>query len=232
MGDTPVVPGIYEAAATVVGTTLAAIAAVAKGKCRRAFTPIGGLHHARRFEAAGFCVFNDVGVAIEALRKVHGIQRVLYVDIDAHHGDGVYYHFAEDPNLCIVDFHEDGRYLYPGTGALNETGTGAGAGTKMNIPLLPETGDDFALQLWEKCEGFIRAFKPEFVLLQCGADSLADDPITHLRLTRAFHAHVAGRLAVLADELCEGKMVAMGGGGYDVTNLATAWNDVVEAMIP
>lgn len=230
-GDTPAMPGIYEAAATVVGTTLAAVDAVMTGECRRAFTPIAGLHHARRNEAAGFCVFNDPAIAIEHLRARHGISRIAYVDIDAHHGDGIYYSFADDPELRIVDFHEDGRFLYPGSGAITETGDGAAKGTKLNVPLLPETGDDFALKLWETCESFIRKSQPEFILLQCGADSLADDPITHLQLTRAFHAHVTRRLCVLADELCDGRLVAMGGGGYDLTNLANAWNDVVEAML-
>ncbi len=230
-GDTPAVPGIHEAAATVAGTTLAAVAEVMAGHCRRAFVPIAGLHHARRDAAAGFCVYNDCGLAIEALRRRHGVRRVAYVDIDAHHGDGVFYAFAGDPEVCIVDFHEDGRYLYPGTGAAGETGTGEAAGTKLNLPLPPETGDDMALRRWDEAEEFLRAARPEFYLLQCGADSLAGDPITHLRLTAAFHRHVAARLAALAEETAGGRLVALGGGGYRLDNLAAAWNGVIEGLL-
>ena len=140
-GDTPVVPGIFEAAATVVGSTLAAVDAVMSGAARRGFVPIGGLHHAARDRAAGFCVFNDCGVAIEHLRVHHGLSRVAYVDIDAHHGDGVFYGFENDPNVPFADVHEDGRFLYPGTGAASETGIGPAAGTKLNVPLAPGADD-------------------------------------------------------------------------------------------
>jgi acetoin utilization protein AcuC len=204
---------------------------VVEGRCRRAFTPIAGLHHARRDRAAGFCVFNDCGLAIEALRRRHGIRRIAYVDIDAHHGDGVFYAFESDPDLCIVDFHEDGHYLYPGTGFAEETGRGKARGSKLNIPLPPGTDVKAALALWDRAETFIEAAQPEFILLQCGADSLAGDPITHLQLSGAFHAHVARRLVALAQRQAGGRMVAMGGGGYAPENIAEAWNDVIEGML-
>ena len=105
------------------------------GECRRTFLPIGGLHHARRDRAAGFCVFNDVGVVIETLRSKYGIARIAYVDIDVHHGDGLYYPYESDPDLIFADLHEDGRYLYPGTGHANERGKGAAEGTKLNVPM-------------------------------------------------------------------------------------------------
>ena len=114
----------------VVGATLNAAAAIMKGQCRRAFVPIAGLHHAGRDHAAGFCVFNDCGVAIELLRRNSGLERIAYVDIDAHHGDGVFYAFEDDPGVIFADLHEDGRYLYPGTGARTETGKGAGGGNE------------------------------------------------------------------------------------------------------
>ncbi len=230
-GDTPAFPGVYEAAATVVGTTLDAVARVVEGELRRAFVPIAGLHHARRDRAAGFCVFNDCGVAIETLRRAHGIKRVAYVDVDAHHGDGVYYAFVNDPDLIFADIHEDGRYLYPGTGAAEETGEGEAAGTKLNIPLRPDAGDREFFEAWERLERFVTESEPDFVLLQCGADSLAGDPITHLQYTPAAHAHAAKRLCVLAERACRGRLVAMGGGGYDRGNLARAWTGVVEALV-
>ncbi len=229
-GDTPAFPGVYEAAANVVGGTLEALAAIVAGPARRAFIPIGGLHHAARDVAAGFCVFNDCGVAIEAARKLYGIRRVAYVDIDAHHGDGVFYAFEQDPDLLFADLHEDGRYLYPGTGSRSETGRGSGVGTKLNIPLPPGADDTVFLDAWEEVERYLEDAKPELILLQCGADSLAGDPITHLQLTAEAHAHAARRLGVLADRFAEGRVLGMGGGGYNRTNLATAWTRVVEEL--
>jgi acetoin utilization protein AcuC len=230
-GDTPAFKGVYEAAATVVGTTLAALDSIMRGRCRQAFVPIAGLHHAKRGQAAGFCVFNDCGVAIETLRRRYGVQRVAYVDIDAHHGDGVFYAFEDDPDLRIVDLHEDGRYLYPGSGAAVETGTGAAAGTKLNIPMPPSAGDDSFLQAWESAEAFVRRARPEFILLQCGADSLAGDPITHLNYSAAAHRHAAQRLKILAEDSCQGRLLALGGGGYNRNNLAEAWTGVVAALL-
>ncbi|HFD80404.1 MAG TPA: acetoin utilization protein AcuC [Gammaproteobacteria bacterium] len=230
-GDTPAFPGMYEAAAIVVGTVLAALQALIEGNSRQAFVPIAGLHHARRDAAAGFCVFNDCGVAIETLRSVHGIRRVAYVDIDAHHGDGVFYAFEDDPDLIFVDLHEDGRYLYPGTGAVEESGRGAAAGTKLNIPMPPEAGDAEFLRAWEAAERFVERAEPEFILLQCGADSLAGDPITHLRYSEAAHRHAAARLKVIAERCCAGRLLALGGGGYNRANLGRAWSAVVEALL-
>jgi acetoin utilization protein AcuC len=231
LGDTPAFKGVFEAAATVAGSVLAAVRALVEGRCKRAFVPIAGLHHARRDAAAGFCVFNDVGIAIEALRAEHHIQRVAYIDIDAHHGDGVYYGFIDDPGLIIADIHEDGRYLYPGTGTAQETGTGAAKNTKLNIPAPPDADDTFFFQAWERAEEFVRKGKPEFVILQCGADSIAGDPITHLRFTPHAHAHAARRLCAVADDFAHGRLLALGGGGYNRANLAAAWTAVAGALI-
>lgn len=228
-GDTPAFPGIYEAAARVVGGTLEALAGIVRGPARHAFIPIGGLHHAARDAAAGFCVFNDCGVAIEAAR-VHGIRRVAYVDIDAHHGDGVFYAFEEDPDLLFADMHEDGRYLYPGTGSRSETGRGAAAGTKLNIPMPPGADDAAFVAAWAEVDRYLEEGRPELILLQCGADSLAGDPITHLRYTAEAHAYAARRLRAHADRYADGRLLAMGGGGYNRANLARAWTRVVEEL--
>jgi acetoin utilization protein AcuC len=229
-GDTPVVPGIFEAACWVVGATLRAVEQVmATGG--RAFVPIAGLHHASRGSAAGFCVFNDCAVAAAMLRSRYGLARIAYVDIDAHHGDGVFYGFEDDPDMLFADTHEDGRYLYPGTGARIETGRGAAAGTKLNLPLPPGAGDAEFLAAWQEIEAYLEAARPEFILLQCGADSLAGDPITHLQFSEQAHAHAAARLCVLADRHAEGRLVAMGGGGYNRDNLGRAWSAVLAAFI-
>jgi acetoin utilization protein AcuC len=230
-GDTPAPQGIYESACFVVGSVLDAIARLLQGDCRHAFVPIAGLHHARRDSAAGFCVFNDCGIAIETLRQVHGVRRIAYVDIDAHHCDGVFYSFEDDPELLIADLHEDGRFLYPGTGSVTETGSGAARGTKLNIPMPPDAGDALFYKAWEQVEAFIDAAGPEFILLQCGADSIAGDPITHLRYSPAAHRHATARLCRLAEKHCHGRLLAMGGGGYNRGNLATAWSAVVAALL-
>ena len=230
-GDTPAYPGIYEAACYVVGSVLDAVAQLMCGEHRRVFVPIAGLHHAARDSAAGFCVFNDCGIAIETLRSEYGLKRIAYVDIDAHHGDGVFYAFESDPQLIFADLHEDGRYLYPGTGATEETGQGAARGTKLNIPMAPDADDAAFHAAWEKVEQFLEAHPPEFILLQCGADSIAGDPITHLQYTPDAHRHAAARLCRLADRYCDGRLLVMGGGGYNRDNLARAWTAVVEALV-
>jgi len=231
LGDTPAFPGIYEAACYVVGCVLDAVHNIMTGHCRHAFVPIAGLHHAARDSAAGFCVFNDCGVAIETLLADYGLERIAYVDIDAHHGDGVFYAFEDDPRLIFADLHEDGRYLYPGSGAREETGRDAARGTKLNIPMPPEADVAAFLLAWEQVEKFLEAYAPRFILLQCGADSIAGDPITHLRYTPAAHRHAAVRLCRLAERCCEGRLLALGGGGYNRDNLARAWTAVLEALL-
>ncbi len=230
-GDTPAFRGVYEAAATVVGTTLAAIDAVMNADCNQAFIPIAGLHHARRNTAAGFCVFNDCGVAIEALRKIYGVRKIAYVDIDAHHGDGVFYEFESDADLTFVDFHEDGRFLYPGTGAIEETGKGEAKGSKLNIPMPPNANDGLFMKLWDQAESFLEKARPEFILLQCGADSIEGDPITHMAYSPAAHVHATQRLSHIAGKYSQGRMVVMGGGGYNRNNIARTWCSVVNALI-
>ena len=229
-GDTPAYPGIFDTASDVVGATLAAVDAIMAGESNRAFVPIAGLHHAGRDHAAGFCVFNDCGIAVEHLRQNHGLKRVAYVDIDAHHGDGVFYGFEADPDLIIADIHEDGRFLYPGTGFAEETGKGKAKGTKLNIPMPPGAGDSEFDVAWARVVSHIDDAAPEFIIFQCGADSLAGDPITHLRYTEAAHAGAAADLCELADRHCSGRIIATGGGGYNLHNLARAWTRVVESF--
>lgn len=230
-GDTPAVPGIYDAAAAVVGAVLCAVDEIMHGNYKRAFVPIAGLHHAARNGAAGFCVFNDCGIAVEYLRKKFGLTRIAYVDIDAHHGDGVFYGFEEDPDLIFADIHEDGRHLYPGTGGAHETGRGRARGTKLNIPLPPGARDCDFHPAWKRVEEYIEAAKPEFILMQCGADSLEGDPITHLCWTEEAHATAAASLCRLADKHSAGRIIGTGGGGYNRRNLARAWTRVVQSFV-
>lgn len=230
-GDTPAYPGIYEAAAHVVGAALDGLESVMSGACRRTFQPIGGLHHARRDTAAGFCVFNDCGVVIETLRGVYGVKRVAYVDIDVHHGDGLFYTYEEDADLIYADIHEDGNFLYPGTGHDFERGKGAAQGVKLNIPMQPGAGDQQFYRAWERVVDHLRRYEPEFIIMQCGADSLAGDPLAHLQYTPAAHAHAAQSLCALADEMAGGRIMGFGGGGYDRVNLAQAWCAVLSEFL-
>jgi acetoin utilization protein AcuC len=230
-GDTPAWKGLFEAASNVVGASLVAADTLMEGRAKRGFVPIAGLHHAGRGHAAGFCVFNDIGVVVEHLKLAHGLRRIAYVDIDAHHGDGVYYGFEDDPSLIFADLHEDGRYLYPGTGAASETGTGSAKGSKLNLSLPPGASDAEFLAAWPAVEAHLERHAPEFVIFQCGADSLGGDPITHLQLTELAHAHAAARLCALADRHAAGRILGVGGGGYNRRNLARAWTGVVRAFV-
>lgn len=229
-GDTPAFPGVFEAASDVAGTMLAAVDAVMAGDTLRAFVPIAGLHHAARDGAAGFCVFNDCGIAIEYLRSAHAVRRIAYVDIDAHHGDGVFYGFEDDPDLIFADVHEDGRYLYPGTGSADETGKGKAKHSKLNIPMQPQALDSDFAAAWERVEAYLEQARPEFIIFQCGADSLKGDPITHLCYSEEAHAMAATRLCEIAERHCGGRIVGAGGGGYNRRNLARAWTRVVQAF--
>ena len=230
-GDTPAFKGVMEASSYVVGTTLSAIDLVMANDVSRAFIPIAGLHHAGRDYASGFCVFNDCGVAIEYLREQYNIKKIAYVDIDAHHGDGVFYAFEKDPNLIFADIHEDGNYLYPGTGSIEEIGKGLGKGAKINIPIAPGSNDKVFMDAWNKIVNFIDEKSPEFIIMQCGADCLSGDPLTHLELTEEIHAIVARDLCMLADKHCDGKIIGAGGGGYDLNNVARAWTRVVQEFL-
>ncbi len=230
-GDTPAMPGIFEAASFVVGSTLDATQRIMAGEYRKAFIPIAGLHHATRRNAAGFCVFNDCGVVIEALRKNYQLSSIAYVDIDAHHGDGVFYAFESDADVIFADLHQDGRSLYPGTGAANEIGHGAGQGKKLNIPLPPDATDQQMFEQWPQVETLLKTHQPEFIILQCGADSLDGDPITSMKYSAQAHRYASQRLSQLANQLGHGRLLALGGGGYNLTNIAMAWNAVVEALI-
>lgn len=230
-GDTPAFPGVYEASAHVVGAALDGLARVMAGEVFRTFQPIGGLHHAARGNAAGFCVFNDCGVVIDTLRAQYGVKRVAYVDIDVHHGDGLYYPYESDADLIYADIHEDGRFLYPGTGADTERGKGAAAGLKLNIPMQPGAGDQEFMAAWEQVEAHLRAHQPEFIVFQAGADSIAGDPLAHLQYTPETHAHAARRLCLLANEFCQGRIMGFGGGGYNRKNLALGWCGVLDAFV-
>ena len=216
-GDNPYYRGMYDAACLSCGASLAAAEMVANGEVDAAFNISGGLHHAAAGHASGFCVFNDPAVAINYLLS-RGL-RVAYVDIDAHHGDGVQDAFYDDPRVLTLSIHESGRYLFPGTGFVSETGAGAGVGRSVNLPLYPYTDDDTYLEVFrEAALPIIRAFAPDVLVTQLGIDTYHSDPLTHLQVTtRGFTEAVRefSRLGL--------PWLALGGGGYDLGAVARSW---------
>ena len=231
-GDTPSFKGVFEASLYVVGSTLLAIDTVINktNGIVHAFNPIGGLHHARRNAAGGFCVFNDIGIAITYARTKYNLKKILYVDIDAHHGDGVYYEFEQDPDVMIADIHEDGSFLYPGTGLESENGLGPGKGSKLNLPLHPGATDRDFISAFIKLENFINSMNFELIIFQCGADGLSGDPLTHLRYTEKSHEFAVQLLHRIAHHKSNGRIIGLGGGGYNTQNVAIAWSRVVETF--
>jgi acetoin utilization protein AcuC len=230
-GDTPAYHGVFEDASYVVGSALDAVHKIMNNELRRAFIPTAGLHHSMPDTASGFCVFNDVGVALRVLMDAYGLERIAYVDIDAHHGDGIYYPFEAEPRVIFADIHEDGRYLFPNTGFAHEVGVGEAEGRKLNLPLLPLSADKEFMAVWDKLEAFIRQWKPQFVILNCGADGLNDDPLSHLHYSPRAHARAAERICRLAEEYAHGRLLAVGGGGYDFHSVGKAWSAVVHALL-
>ena len=228
-GDTPAFKGVFEAACFVVGSVIDGLERVMSEKIVHCFIPVAGLHHSRRSKAAGFCVFNDIGVAISYIQKRYQLGRILYVDIDAHHGDGVHYEFYDDPQVFIADIHEE--LIYPGTGAKEETGSDNATGTKLNLPLSAGSGDTKFRNAFSIIEKFARHSEPQLIIFQAGADGLKGDPITHLQYTSEAHLYATEQLHQIAHEYCEGKMIALGGGGYNSNNTAAAWSSVLESLI-
>jgi acetoin utilization protein AcuC len=231
MGDTPAFKGCYEASALATGASLAAVEAVMSGKVTHAINIAGGLHHAHHDRASGFCIFNDPAISIAYLKKNYGLERVLYLDVDAHHGDGVMYGFYSDPAVLDIDFHEDGRHLFPGTGFTHEVGAGKAAGLKINVPLSPFAGDETYLGLFRKIvPAAVSKYRPQILLLQCGADSHANDLLGHLQITTKTYREVVKEVHNLAHELADGRFVIFGGGGYNIANVARTWTAAACAL--
>ena len=224
-GDNPVFGGMYEAALLYTGASVMAAELVADGTVRVAFSPAGGLHHAMAAQASGFCVFNDPVVAINVLRR-RGL-RVAYVDIDAHHGDGVQAAFYGDTDVLTISMHESGRWLFPGTGQVREAGEGDAAGYSVNLPLFPYTDDDVFLEAFDAVvPPLVKAFAPDVLATQLGVDTYVTDPLTHLALTTHGYIAAVQRLGALGYP-----WLAFGGGGYDLDAVARCWTMAYGVML-
>ncbi|MDP4169003.1 MAG: acetoin utilization protein AcuC [Bacillota bacterium] len=222
--DTPIFPNMHEASSLLVGGTLTAVDQVMSGQAVHALHLGGGLHHGFRGKASGFCIYNDSSVAIKYLQNKYNA-RVLYVDTDAHHGDGVQWSFYDDPNVCTLSIHETGRYLFPGTGNVNERGHGNGYGFSFNIPVDAFTEDESWLFAYKSAlKEVAEFFKPDVILTQNGADSHYYDPLTHLSATMKIYREIPRLAHEVAHQYCEGRWIAVGGGGYDIWRVVPrAW---------
>ena len=222
--DTPIFPGMHEVTSLVTGATIRAAELVMSGQVRRAFSIAGGLHHAHRDRGSGFCVYSDLAAAIAWIRREHG-GRVMYIDYDAHHGDGVQGIFYTDPDVLTLSLHESGRYLFPGTGFVDELGDGDGYGYSLNVPLEAFTEDDSWLDVHRRLiPEVIEAYRPDVIVLQSGCDGHTLDPLTHLRATTRLYEETTRMVCEAADAVCGGRVIATGGGGYAVWQVVPrAW---------
>ena len=236
-GDNPIAPGQHEAASAMAGATASCVEKVVSGELRRAFNPTGGLHHAAYSQASGFCIYNDLVVGIRRALAM-GVERVLYVDLDVHHGDGVEFAFESEREVCTLSFHQSPDTLFPGTGRVTDTGRGAGKGTVVNMPFAPYTDDGS----WSHCVSTVlsavaRSFAPDLIVSQHGCDPHYEDPLAQLQVTTGPMGDAARLCRELADELCDGRWVATGGGGYQPYRViprawSMVWLEMSEREIP
>ena len=217
--DNPILPGIFEWSLNVTGGTHKAMEKLVRGDALIAFNPLGGFHHARSNQAEGFCYINDIVVAIKGTLAKFPDTKMAYIDIDAHHGNGVQEAFYDDPKVLFVCIHETGRTLYPWSGNEEEIGEGEGKGFTVNIPIEPGSDDEvFSLVFDGIVPPLIESFAPEVIVAQLGADTLISDPLTHLKLTNNGYLRAVKTII----KLCP-KILALGGGGYDLYRTARCW---------
>jgi acetoin utilization protein AcuC len=230
-GDNPIADELHEGTSLVVGASLVAAEAIESGAALHAFSPSGGLHHAHRDRASGFCTYNDPAIACRWLKN-RG-HRVAYVDVDVHHGDGVEEIFQTDPDVLTISLHESGRYLFPGTGFTDDCGVGPGRGSAANLPFMPFTWDEPWLEGFERVvPALLRRFKPTVLVTQDGCDTHYLDPLAHLAATTRIWPRVGRVFHELAHELCEGRWLALGGGGYAIYEVVPrAWTLFFAEMV-
>jgi acetoin utilization protein AcuC len=217
--DDPVFPGMHEASALVAGATLAAASAMFGGQAQHGINVAGGLHHAMRRAASGFCIYNDPAIAIEWLLR-QGVEKIAYVDVDVHHGDGVQAAFYNDPRVLTISLHETPLILFPGTGMPRESGGENARGYAVNVALPAGTGDAEWLRAFDAVvPPLLRAFEPQVLVSQHGCDTHHRDPLAHLELTIDGQRTAAAWLHALAHETAGGNWLATGGGGYDLVHV-------------
>lgn len=223
-GDTPGNPGLFTGALAAAGGSVRGAEGIMSGEFEHAFNPAGGLHHAHPELASGFCVFNDIAVAVRYLQREHGLQRIAVVDIDGHHGDGTQAIFYSE-NVLTISLHRYGMGFFPGSGGMEERGIDEGKGLNINLPLPPGTDDDLYMQAYTTIVlPALRAYQPQFIVHQFGADGHLGDPLVGLGLTTMGYAEISQRTHDLAHELCDGRYLVLGGGGYDIDATRRSWS--------
>ncbi|MBM4695768.1 acetoin utilization protein AcuC [Prescottella equi] len=230
--DNPIFPRMHEASAVLAGGSLAAAKEIASGRARRAVSIGGGMHHAMADWASGFCVYNDAAIAISWLLD-NGFDRIAYVDIDAHHGDGVQHAFLGDPRVMTISVHQHPATLWPNTGWSSEVGSGAAEGTAINLPVLPGTSDALWLRGFHAVvPAAIAGFRPQIVISQCGADNHREDPLADLALTVDGQRAAYLAMRELADRYAEGRWLAVGGGGYGLVRVVPrSWTHLIATAL-
>jgi acetoin utilization protein AcuC len=230
--DNPVFADMHEASSLVVGGSLLAASKIASGTTNRAVNIAGGLHHAMRDHAAGFCVYNDCAVAISWLLD-NGAERVAYIDVDVHHGDGVQAAFYDDPRVLTISLHQSPMTLWPGTGRVTELGGPGAEGTSVNIPLPPHTRDPAWLRAFHAMvPSLLREFRPDVLVTQCGVDTHEEDPLANLWLSVDGHREIYRVLRNLAEKHAGGKWLAMGGGGYQLLRVVPrSWTHLIATIL-
>ena len=232
-GDNPIFKGMYEASSLVCGASIVAADKVwNENEIKIAFNPAGGLHHAMKDKASGFCIFNDIAAAIYHLKSIKKDIKIAYLDIDCHHGDGVQWLFYDDPNVLTIDYHQSGRSLFPGSGEIDEIGEGAGKGYSINFPLLPKTPNKVYLNLFRKTTPrILEAYQPDILITQLGVDTYYNDPLTDLGLSLKVYWDFAQTMKTSAKDYCNNKWLALGGGGYLMTVVPRAWTIFLAKML-
>jgi len=226
--DNPVFKGMYQAARLLAGGSIDAAKKLIHEDCS-AFNLGGGLHHGMPTQASGFCIFNDIALAICILKR--RFKKILYIDIDGHHGDGVQHIFYDDPQVLKVSIHESGLYLFPGTGFIDELGQGSGRGYSINIPMpMYSTDDAYSKAFEEIVPALFEWFRPEAVVAQLGVDTHYSDPLTSLNVTLAGYSRMVHRIVELTDQYAMGRLLALGGGGYSLEVVPIAWAIVFQTM--
>ncbi|MFW9831814.1 MAG: acetoin utilization protein AcuC [Candidatus Thorarchaeota archaeon] len=230
-GDTSVFPGAYDITRLIVGASLAGCDAVMTGVSKHSWNPGGGLHHAHADSAAGFCIFNDVAIACHYLQRKYKTKRILYLDIDVHHGDGVQEQFYTDPSVLTLSIHQTGRTLFPNSGFTEELGEGEGRGYSVNLPLPPYTQDHQYLDAFEAIvPPIIETYKPDVMVMQNGVDTHFQDELGQLILTTQTFSQIANRVHQLAHQYSHGRLVAVGGGGYSYYSVPRCWTIILAQL--
>jgi acetoin utilization protein AcuC len=231
-GDCPVFPEMHDVSSLVVGGALEGAKRIMNGDIHQAFSLMGGLHHAFAERAAGFCYYNDAVIVIKMLQEEYGLERILYIDTDVHHGDGVLYAFNDSNDVLGISIHESPQFLFPGTGLSDEIGDKEGQGYSINLPLFPGTWDELYTDLFERVVPCIwKEYDPEFVIWQCGADGHFGDILGHLNLTTDLYNYLGRRIGELSNDCsANGRLLLLGGGGYNPDSVARVWMAILAGI--